>query len=562
MSLGWLRAAESAWAAADDILPADAPSAPTPPPAATWSLPRYRPQAASSTQSANPARLAAPPAIPGATFPNCRYGAALTSGQSLSVNDQMTWLSPLGVGWYNDFLFDAAPPGTPAEHATVIYTKQNKSGCTYLPGYYTYPALTEWDLGSQITARPGALWLVGNEPDRGPNPEACSSDLDDIHPSVYAQAYHDVYRFIKQHDPTARVANAGLVQFSPGRRQYLDLVWQAYRQLYGADMPVDAWNMHLYVLPEADYATGQANGIAGIALGTDPALAMRDSGAQQALCATNRDLTTNRYYCWADHDNINIFRQQVHDMRAWMQQHGQQNKPLIISEYSLLLPYYYPGSADIFTDEFGNSFTPARVTTYLQQTAAYLATQTDTRLGYPADGYHLAQQWLWFSVYYSGAGSVSNLVSDNRTAVSPVGTALQGQTQASGATVNLFPTQTYGAAGMPPPPGQVVTATLLAEMRNNGNTAIATPFTVTFYADSALQQLIASTVVTQGLRGCVMQPVSVVVSWAGLAAGTHAYWVRVDASGVIMETNESDNVLRGTVFVGSYGVALPLVFKP
>ena len=41
-------------------------------------------------------------------------------------------------------------------------------------------------------------------------------------------------------------------------------------------------------------------------------------------------------YCFAEHDNMAIFDQQVRAMRTWMKNHGQQNKPLIISEYSLL----------------------------------------------------------------------------------------------------------------------------------------------------------------------------------------------------------------------------------
>ncbi len=42
-----------------------------------------------------------------------------------------------------------------------------------------------------ISDNPGALWIVGNEPDR-------SGWQDDTMPDMYAVAYHDVYDFIKE----------------------------------------------------------------------------------------------------------------------------------------------------------------------------------------------------------------------------------------------------------------------------------------------------------------------------------------------------------------------------
>ncbi len=73
-----------------------------------------------------------------------------------------------------------------------------------------YPALTEASLGNLVRAMPGSIWIVGNEPDRGPSPGSCSQGAQgDTFPEVYARAYHDVYAFIKQRDPSARIANAG-----------------------------------------------------------------------------------------------------------------------------------------------------------------------------------------------------------------------------------------------------------------------------------------------------------------------------------------------------------------
>ncbi|MGC8781306.1 MAG: hypothetical protein ACP5UQ_10610, partial [Anaerolineae bacterium] len=195
--------------------------------------------------------------------PLCRYGVA-------AWGQQLRWLPTWRAGWTLDFSAHAPPAGATAEFVQVIRVRQKKDGCTYLDDYYTVPPLTETGLGAIIPQAPGAIWIVGNEPDRGPNPEDCQRGAqDDTYPEMYARAYHDVYHFIKQRDPSAQVANAGLVEVTPGRLQYLDKMWEAYQQNYGMIMPIDIWNMHLYILPEV-MSNGQPNGIAGVAVGTDP----------------------------------------------------------------------------------------------------------------------------------------------------------------------------------------------------------------------------------------------------------------------------------------------------
>ena len=56
-----------------------------------------------------------------------------------------------------------------------------------------------------------------------------------------------------------------------------------------------------------------------------------------------------------------------------------------------------------------------RLTSFLNGTVNYLESATDASLGYPLDGNRLVQQWMWFSVNTSGAGSVANLVTDDLT---------------------------------------------------------------------------------------------------------------------------------------------------
>jgi hypothetical protein len=101
-------------------------------------------------------------------------------------------------------------------------------------------------LAAIIAANPGSLWLVGNEPD-------CIYQ-DNVLPQNYARAYHDAYVFIKQHDPTARVAVGGIVQPTPLRMHYLDIVLNTYSSLYGEALPTEVWHIHLFILREASCA--------------------------------------------------------------------------------------------------------------------------------------------------------------------------------------------------------------------------------------------------------------------------------------------------------------------
>jgi hypothetical protein len=160
----------------------------------------------------------------------------------------------LDIGWNMDFGNDYRNVQLPgSEYVNLIRTLQDKdSNFNYLDSYSIGPPLNEGGLGAAIARQPGALWMVGNEPDRGPNvPTDTNRVQDDSYPQIYARMYHDTYEFIKAHDRTAQVAVAGLVEVTPGRLQYLDIVWDTYLSLYGTPMPVDVWNMHLYVLPEA-----------------------------------------------------------------------------------------------------------------------------------------------------------------------------------------------------------------------------------------------------------------------------------------------------------------------
>jgi hypothetical protein len=429
------------------------------------------------------------------------------------------------------------------EYLEVIRIKQNKDNHgNYLSSYSISPVLSDTaGLGPIIASTPaGTLWIIGNEPDRGTNPDGSSGGQDDTYPDIYARAYHDTYQFIKQHDPTAQVAVAGLVEVTPGRLQYLQIVWDTYTALYHEQMPVDVWNMHIYVLPEV-------GGIANVALGTAASISI---GYGISHTVSGQD----QFYTYGDHDKLSAFTVQVNRMRQWMKDHGQQDKPLILSEFGLLYD-------ETVTDEFGKNFTPARAATFLTKTFNYLATATDANIGMPSDNNRLVQQWVWFSTNYS-LGHISNLITNTvPLTLTSVGKTFRSSVASRPLTSNLLPRL---VVGLPPILAQgetSVTATLPIQIVNNGNRLVTAPLTVTFYSDAALTQVINSAVITSGIPGCARQRVTASVEWPDLTVGFHAYWVKIDSADVVSETNEVDNVSGGNVFVGTQTVYLPLVAK-
>lgn len=290
-------------------------------------------------------------------------------------------------GWYMNF---GATPNAPQpygiEYSPVIRVKQWKLkdgstwteccvGCPYVTPYtYTVsPSVSQ--IQAMATSRPGMLWVIGNEMDRIDfNWGGSCMRQDEMLPELYAQAYHDIYYTIKNADSTAQVAIGGMIGFTDLRRRYLDRVWAEYIRLYSETMPVDVWNVHLYVLREGRTGWG-----ASIPPGFN-----EDTGA---------------LYDILDHKDFNKAWEFVIGIRNWMSQHEQRNKPLITNEYGVLMPSWI--ECPTFPDTHGCPFTPEPIRDgFLYPSFNYFLTRTDANLGYPADGNRLIQRWNWWSLDY------------------------------------------------------------------------------------------------------------------------------------------------------------------
>jgi hypothetical protein len=265
-----------------------------------------------------------------------RWGIGVAIGPISRYN-----IEPLRLGWYLDWQTRTAPP----RPGGIAYIQMLRlSGGALRPDVGTIAAVAQ--------ANPGSLWLVGNEPD--------VIWQDNVDPTTYARLYHDAYTAVKGADPTAQVAIGGVSQPTPLRLRYLDEILSAYKEQFGEEMPVDVWNAHNFILREERGSWG---------VDIPPGLP-DDQGTLYEI---------------DDSGSMEIFRQQIVDLRRWMAQRGYQDRPLIISEYGILMPADY-------------GFPPERVAAFMIASFEYFLTAADPAMGYPLDDYRLVQAWCWYSL--------------------------------------------------------------------------------------------------------------------------------------------------------------------
>ena len=271
----------------------------------------------------------------------------------------------LGIGWYLNWGTQLHPP---QPGGAMFWQMVRVSEQEYQPDAAQIQAIAE--------ANPGSTFLIGNEPD--------VAWQDNTTPERYAELYGQLYALLKDADPTCQVAIGGVSQPTPLRMAYLDRVLVAYERRYGEPMPVDIWNVHGFLLREERDSWG---------VGIPPGFA-NERGV---------------LYDIEDHDDLAAFQSQLLSFRQWMAKHGQRDRPLVVSEYGLLMPADY-------------GFGEARVKAFLYATFDFLVEARDTEVGYPADDDRLVQWWAWYSladaVYPTG-----NLADPTTKAILPLGLA-------------------------------------------------------------------------------------------------------------------------------------------
>ena len=434
----------------------------------------------------------------------CRYGVdAIGSMDTYPVED-------LRIGWYIDFGLGGTSLGSGSvEYMPMIRLKKS------IHGEYEIINTTLGAVAAEAGASPGQTWIIGKEPD--------SPYQDKLEAELYA---------IKSADPTAQIATAGVVQPTPVRLYYLDLVLQAYAQVYGEQMPVDVWNIHVYILRErnCDFYPGDCWG---------------------AEIPPGIDWPEGQLYSIDDNANPEVFRGLVQDFRDWMASRGYRDRPLIITEFGVQMPADY-------------GFPPDRVNAFMDDTFGFLASASGPN-GYPADGSRLVQRWAWWSLqrpadfvfsngwlYDPGTPPVRTVFGDNYTSYT-------AQVQPS---ANLFPVKVWTEPAVVFSPTDPVTVTLFAKVANDGEVSMAGTSVARFYhgvAPDASEQ-IGLDLALPDLGGCGDSTV-ISVTLSNLPSGAHPVYVVVDPDGAITENNEDDNVMARVVFVNPHRLFLPLVSR-
>jgi hypothetical protein len=123
-------------------------------------------------------------------------------------------------------------------------------------------------------------------------------------------------------------------------------------------MPIDIWNIHGFVLQEKS-CTVYPSECTGAEI---------PAGLTETLGVTYPDL-------YAAARNFIAVENNIQDLRLWMKNHGQQNKPLYVSEYGVLFVY------NTTDQQVRDSF--------MYPSFDYFLNTISTTIGYPADGYRL-----------------------------------------------------------------------------------------------------------------------------------------------------------------------------
>jgi len=256
-------------------------------------------------------------------------------------------IEQLHIGWYSDWSINIAPQRPcGVEYAQLIRV----SADSYPPNWETIARI--------IAANPASLWIIGNEPE-------CISQ-DNRTPQEYAGIYHQCHAFIKSHDPDAQLAIGGVVVPTPLRLQWLADVLEAYQSFYSEPMPIDVWNIHVQILQEKRGSWG-----CGIPAGLSP-----DEG---------------ELFTVEDNADPDLFNQLVWAFRRWLADRGHRDKPLIISEFGVLMPSEYLGNGDRATGD-------KIVTDFMSSVFDFLRLSRDESVGCPGDDQHLVQRWVWYSL--------------------------------------------------------------------------------------------------------------------------------------------------------------------
>ena len=479
------------------------------------------------------------PNVLGAAGPFFTYLPALTSQTvaplcRFGVNGavQQYQVQPLRASWYVDYHGTVAahpPPGI--TYIPMIRLQQEGNSYRYSI-YPQYAQTTESQLRQLIAAYPGSYWFIGNEPDR-------KQAQDDIEPQVYAQAYHDLYFLIKGQDDKAKIIAGSIVQPTPLRLQYLDMVLKSYYERYNEAMPVDVWAIHNFILNEASCAyyeqfyPNDPVGLSQVCWGAD--------------IPPGIDATDGMRINISDNADIGIFKQQIVQFRQWLADRGYRGAPVFLSEYGVLMPadYGYP---------------PSRVNQYMNDTFDYMLNTTDPALGDPADNYHLIQRFSWYSVQDQAFnGYLFDRNSNTSNKRTEMGDNFVDYAAKVDNGTDFYPVRLTIDPPAPLTAGGNVTFTLTAQIANSGNLAASQAAVVRFYnGDPANGGVKIGQDQMVSIAGCG-ETQTASVQWHDIAPGSYHVYAKVDADPSVGDVRSDNDSMSQTVTFAAQRLLLPAI---
>lgn len=475
---------------------------------------------------------------PAAPAPLCRMGVNVNSYYNEPGIEAFD-TAPLRIGWYINYnarTEASRPQGM--KFAPVIRCIQESED-----EYRTQPAGAALEESIRYYAGQEVPWVICNEPDRP------GIFQDEMTPALYARAYHELRAQIKAIDPTAKVLAGNIVQATPVRMQYLDLILAAHEDLYGAPMEVDAWAIHGFVLNEVS-CINNPNSLPCWGAEIPPGV----------------NEPTGLLIDAQDNDSFEIFRDNIVRMRRWMANNGYRNVPLYLSEYGVLMPNNF-GPPD-----FNPPFTPDRVNTFMTRTFDYLLNDgVDPNIGYPPDNNRLVQYLSW----YSTSGKYSNdrpgefngylFDPDRGYQISPIGANYRDYAAGVADELDFSPL----ALSIESPffvLGDRALVVVGVQVANAGHNLYPAAVPVRLYAGSPA----ANDVIGSGMarvRGCgerYMTRITIEVPWNDGPPNSIAVTAVVNPDGSVDETNTDDNTRSSTLNLSGIPAVFPIgsVFLP
>ena len=246
------------------------------------------------------------------------------------------------------------------------------------------------DLPELVQRNPGAVWIIGNEPDR-------KEVQDDLTPEKYAERFFHVATKIKETDSSARVGFGSIVQPTPIRIRYLERSLDRLAELAGtledALVMIDIWTIHNFILNEQEYSPSDID-----YWGADiPPGFICPADCYDAFVVDDFNYSVTY--------SMEIFRNRIFTFREWLKSIGEQGKPLWITEYGSLFPDWEVMVCYDHPDDCISRYSPYEEwplesdnIEFMLDTFDYLLHAYNSAIGLPDDGYKLVQRWYWYSL--------------------------------------------------------------------------------------------------------------------------------------------------------------------